>query len=130
MGELGTTDHQAAFGFYGELFGWKKVWQHDMGPIGTYLLFGPDEKTHLGGMFTRPKDAPAHPSWLYYVQISNLNAALARAKAKGAHVINGPMEVPGGAHIAQIRDPQGVVFCAASSSVCSERMRSQWFAGP
>jgi hypothetical protein len=108
--ELSTTDPRAAFGFYGELFGWKKAGEHDMGPMGTYLLFGVDEKTGLGGMFAKAKDVPGPPSWLYYIEISDLNAAIARAKAKGGQVLNGPMEVPGGAHIAQIKDPQGVLF--------------------
>jgi len=31
-------------------------------------------------------------------------------RAGGGKLMNGPMEVPGGAHIAQLRDPQGAVF--------------------
>jgi hypothetical protein len=106
--ELSTTDPQAALGFYGELFGWTKLGEHAMGSMGAYLIFGVG-KTWLGGMYAKAKDAPAPPHWLYYVETADLNAALARAKAKGAHVLSGPMEVPGGAHIAQLRDPQGVV---------------------
>jgi len=36
-------------------------------------------------------------------------AALARAKNRGAQLMNGPMDVPGG-RIAQLTDPQGAVF--------------------
>ncbi len=56
--ELMTTDHHAAFAFYAEVFGWQKLQSMDMGPMGTYELFGKDGK-QLGGMFRKPADAPA-----------------------------------------------------------------------
>jgi predicted enzyme related to lactoylglutathione lyase len=107
--ELVTTDHESAFVFYSKLFGWKKVRDHDMGPMGKYLIYGNGGRD-LGGMFTKPKDMPMPPAWLYYVQVADLDATLERAKAKGAKVLNGPMEVPGGARIVQLMDPQGAAF--------------------
>jgi predicted enzyme related to lactoylglutathione lyase len=50
------------------------------------------------------------PMWLYYANTPDLDAAIARAKAKGAKLVSGPMEVPGGARIAQFLDPQGGAF--------------------
>jgi predicted enzyme related to lactoylglutathione lyase len=108
-GELLTTDHEAAFRFYAALFGWKKQRDFDMGPMGKYLIYGIGDKD-LGGMFTKPKEMPAPPHWLYYVQVADLDAAIQRAKTKGAKLLNGPMEVPGGARIAQLDDPQGAGF--------------------
>jgi predicted enzyme related to lactoylglutathione lyase len=84
--ELLTTEHESAFRFYATLFGWKKQRDFDMGAMGKYLIFGIGDKD-LGGMFTKPKDMPAPP-----------------------HCLNGPMEVPGGARIAQLDDPQGAGF--------------------
>jgi len=107
--ELLTSDQAAAFGFYAELLDWRKIDEHDMGPMGKYLLFGVGD-LRLGGMFTIPKGAPMPPSWCYYIQVPDLHAALDRAKARGAKVLNGPMEVPGGAHIVQLMDPQGAAF--------------------
>jgi predicted enzyme related to lactoylglutathione lyase len=107
--ELATTDHEAAFAFYNALFGWKKSRDFDMGAMGKYLLYGIDG-VDLGGMFTKPKDMPMPPHWLYYVQVADLDAAIERAKAKEAKLLNGPMEVPGGARIAQLMDPQGAAF--------------------
>jgi predicted enzyme related to lactoylglutathione lyase len=40
----------------------------------------------------------------------DLEATLGRATRKGAKVVSGPMEVPGGGRIAQLTDPQGAVF--------------------
>jgi uncharacterized protein len=41
------------------------------------------------------------------VTTDDLEAAIERAKAKGARVLNGPMEVPGGQRIVQLMDPRG-----------------------
>jgi predicted enzyme related to lactoylglutathione lyase len=41
---------------------------------------------------------------------SDFDAALARIAEAGGTVVQGPMEVPGGAWIAQARDPQGAFF--------------------
>jgi predicted enzyme related to lactoylglutathione lyase len=112
--ELLTTDHESAFRFYSELFGWSKLADHDMGPMGKYLIYG-IEGRRLGGMFTKPKDMPMPPSWLYYVHVDDLDGAIARAKAKGAKVMNGPMEVPDGSFIAQLMDPQGAAFALHAS---------------
>jgi predicted enzyme related to lactoylglutathione lyase len=107
--ELVTSAHEAAFRFYATLFGWKKQRDFDMGAMGKYLIYGVDDRD-LGGMFTKSKDMPMPPAWLYYVQVADLDAALARAKSKDARLLNGPMDVPGGARIAQLLDPQGAAF--------------------
>lgn len=111
--ELMTSDHDAAFRFYSELFGWRKVLEHDMGEMGKYLTFGRDG-VQLGGMFTRPRGMPAPSAWLYYIRVSDLDASLARARAKGAYVLNDPMDVPGGGRIVQLADPQGAAFALHS----------------
>jgi predicted enzyme related to lactoylglutathione lyase len=107
--ELATTDHVAAFGFYSELFGWERISEFDMGPMGKYLLFGRNGKA-TGGMMTKTKDMPMPTSWLYYIHVDNIAAAVERAKAKGARLLHGPMPVPTGELIAQLMDPQGAAF--------------------
>jgi predicted enzyme related to lactoylglutathione lyase len=106
--ELGTSDSEAAFRFYSEIFGWKVLQEMDMGPGGKYRIFGVGDK-QLGGMMTMPKGSPIPPSWLYYTQVPDLDAAIGRAKNKGAKLLNGPMDVPGG-RMAQLLDPQGAAF--------------------
>jgi predicted enzyme related to lactoylglutathione lyase len=107
--ELLTSDHESAFVFYSKLFGWTKVRDFDMGQMGKYLIYGNGGRD-LGGMFTRSKDMPTPPMWCYYIEVADLDATVDRAKAKGAKLTNGPMEVPGGARIAQLTDPQGAAF--------------------
>jgi predicted enzyme related to lactoylglutathione lyase len=107
--ELMTSDSAAAFKFYSDIFGWKILQEMEMGPMGTYRVYGVGE-TQLGGMMTKPKESPMPPMWIYYVETSDLEGAIARATKKGAKVMNGPMDVPGGGRIAQLMDPQGAAF--------------------
>jgi predicted enzyme related to lactoylglutathione lyase len=111
--ELATTDHEAAFAYYGRLFGWERRRDVDLGPMGKYLVYGLGEREgerDLGGMFTAPRPGPPRPAWLYYIQVAELDAAVARAQAGGGTLANGPLEVPGGARVAQLVDPQGARF--------------------
>ena len=107
--ELLTTDHEAAFRFLSPLFGWEKIRDFDMGAMGKYLIYGRGGK-ELGGMFTKSKDMPMPPAWTYYTQVADLDAAIERAKSRDARLLNGPQEVPGGARVAQLADPQGASF--------------------
>lgn len=115
--ELNTTDYQGAWGFYAGLFRWRPTTTLDMGEMGSYFMFRhPDdaEDRPMGGMFDAAKITNAHPHWLYYVNVETMNGALARVKAGGGSVLNGPMDVPGGGKAAQCRDPQGALFALFS----------------
>ncbi len=107
--ELVTSDSAAAFDFYARLFGWKALEDMNMGEMGTYRVFGLGA-VRVGGMMTAPKGTTLPPSWGYYTQVPNIETAVERATKRGAKVMNGPMEVPGGARIAQLLDPQGAAF--------------------
>jgi predicted enzyme related to lactoylglutathione lyase len=106
--ELITSDDAAGWKFYEALFGWKVFQDMDMGPMGTYRIFGIADK-QLGGMMKTPPGAPIPPMWMFYVETENLEKSIDAAKAKGAQLLNGPMDVPGG-RIAQFLDPQGAPF--------------------
>jgi uncharacterized protein len=111
--ELMTTDYKAAFAFYNALFGWEKDAEHDMGPMGVYLLFGRNGH-QLGGMFNTPAGVPAPRNWLQYVAVDSADRAAERVTANGGTIMNGPMDVPGGDRIAQCMDPQGAAFAVHS----------------
>jgi predicted enzyme related to lactoylglutathione lyase len=107
--ELYTTDADAAFRFYTEVFGWKPTTSMDMGPMGKYQMFG--RGIELGGMMNKPPEmAQAPPHWNLYFRVDDINAGAERVKANGGQVLNGPMEVPGGNWIANCMDPQGAAF--------------------
>ncbi len=112
--ELMTTDHDAALAFYGELFGWRPTDSSDLGDGWMYQMFGLEKKT-FGGAFTKRADMPGPPAWLYYLHVADVQATLDRATELGATVLQGPMQVPGGDLVGQVRDPQGAVFAVHSS---------------
>lgn len=112
--ELNSTDWEGAWKFYAALFGWQSTGTMDMGPpVGTYAMFtkgDPSLGHSMGGMsnVATAMGAPAH--WLYYINVRDIDEALALTKELGGQVLNGPMDVPGEGKIAQCIDPQGVMF--------------------
>ncbi len=120
--ELYTTDLAGAFAFYQQVVGWERLGEVDLGPMGTYLLWGRGG-VQLGGMMTlppgmvTPDGRPVPPSWMYYVTVADLDVALAAATAAGARVLNGPMQVPTGQRIVQLMDPQGAAFALTTPPV-------------
>jgi hypothetical protein len=116
--ELATTDWRAAWSFYERMFGWEKRVEHDMGPMGIYMLFGVGGQ-ESGGMFNKPAEMLGPPAWMHYVRVDSADAAADRVKARGGTVINGPMDVPGGDRIAQCLDPQGAMFAVHSKGAAS-----------
>ncbi len=112
--ELATTDHEAAWGFYADLFGWQKTDAMDMGDMGIYQMYGRGGDLPLGGMFNKPAEMPT--GWLHYIKVADVNAAVDTVKELGGQILNGPMEVPGGDLIAQCLDPQGAAFAVHSAA--------------
>jgi hypothetical protein len=114
--ELCTTDLDGAFDFYSKLFGWTKVSDMDMGPMGVYRIF--DEGDHKemgdGGMMIKPPQMPVS-GWNFYFNVDSIKAAIKRVESGGGKVVNGPMQVPGGGWIIQGQDPQGAMFSLVSS---------------
>ncbi len=105
--ELHTTDWEKAFGFYSEQFGWAKDEAVNMGEMGTYQIIA-ENGSRIGAMFNSP-NVP-HPAWLFYFNVPSIDAAVEKVKAGGGQIVNGPMEVPGGAWIINALDPQGAMF--------------------
>ena len=115
--ELYTTDVDAGFDFYNKLFGWTKVSDMDMGPMGVYRLFdeGDHKKMGVGGMMTKAPHMPVS-CWGFYFNVDAIGAALKRLESGGGKLINGPMRIPGGGWIINAQDPQGAMFSLLSSN--------------
>ena len=106
--ELYAGDMEKVFPFYAEMFGWTKGEAMDMGPMGKYQLFNHGDKS-IGGMMTKPPEAPV-AFWNFYINVADLDAAVARVTSQGGKIVNGPMQVPGGRWMVQGFDPQGAFF--------------------
>jgi predicted enzyme related to lactoylglutathione lyase len=107
-----NVDPREAFDWYAALTGWDKLAEHEMGPMGVYLIFGRNG-VQLGGMFDQRKmgrEGPAY--WLGYVRVKDLDGTVTAVQGGRGLLLTGPMEVPGGDRIAQFRDPYGAMFAA------------------
>jgi uncharacterized protein len=106
--ELMSPDIDAAKEFYGGLFGWKGDTM-DMGGEGppyTVWMLG---EGGVGGAMAPPMEGmPAF--WGVYFAVADCDATVEKAKALGASVLNGPMDVPEVGRMAALMDPQGAAF--------------------
>lgn len=115
--ELHTTDHEGAWAFYRELFGWTEATTFDMGESGSYRVFrhaDDPQDAMMGGMFNAAAQENRPPQWLFYVNVDSMQGALARIRANGGRLLAGPMPVPGGGQSAHCVDPQGARFAIFS----------------
>lgn len=106
--ELATSDWEAAWPFYAEVFGWQESSRMDMGEGNFYQMF--HRGAHpVGGMFNKPPEAPV-VAWLMYFRVPDVNAAAETVKELGGKMLHEPVEVPGGDLVAHCMDPQGAAF--------------------
>jgi uncharacterized protein len=110
--ELLAGDSRKAFGFYADLFGWKKA-DAAVDAMGTYQMFSAGGQT-LGGMFTKPP-AVSIPFWLYYFSVGDIDTTASRVKAAGGRILEGPIDLPRGTRIARCLDPQGAMFALTAT---------------
>ncbi len=105
--ELATPDPDAAFAFYGELFGWTRAGGMAMGDMGEYSFFAIGGATPGAVMSSTRTNAP--PRWTSYFLVADIDAAIAAAQQGGGSV-QGPDPIPGGDFSANITDPHGHGF--------------------
>lgn len=94
-----ARDADAQRAFYGELFNWGigdgPIMQISTGPGSPEA--GINGHINEGGT----------PGVTIYVQVRDVSATLEKATALGGAVVFGPYQIPGGAMIATITDPEG-----------------------
>lgn len=103
--EHSSTDHKAALGFYGALFGHENNETMAM-PMGDYAFID-HHGTRIGAAHSSG-EGPAH--WLFYWHVPSVNETVGKITAAGGTLIIGPHEVPGGQHIVIASDPHGATF--------------------
>ena len=111
MGHCGWNEYHAAYwekalDFYAGRFGWVKDVAMDMGPAGTYQVFT-SGGVQTGAMMNNPMPQQA---WLFYFNVSDIDAAVERLTSRGGTIEVPPMSVPGDQWVIVARDPQGAMF--------------------
>ncbi|MCX4241194.1 VOC family protein [Paraliomyxa miuraensis] len=111
--ELLTTDDEGAKGFYGELFGWSFKGM-DM-PHGTTYWIAHVGDAHICGMMKKPDEAEVPSHWSAYVSVDDVDAAVARAKAKGGSSPMPIMDLDGVGRMGLVIDASGAITWAFKS---------------
>lgn len=109
---LFAGDSKAALDFYAGLFGWTQTEEMDCGPMGIYRLFATGGEEPVGGMMGTPA-GKASPSWLFYINVEDIDAAHQRITDAGGTVTMGPDPVPNEGWIIHAKDPQGAAFAVS-----------------
>jgi len=117
--ELATSDAEAAFSFYSDLFGWDVLMRMPLDGGQTYLIFG-NNGVQRGGIYNKPADMPAPPNWLHYAQVPDADEGWRTAESAGAKLVVGPMDVPGGSRIVTFFDPTGAAFAVVSTPASAQ----------
>jgi predicted enzyme related to lactoylglutathione lyase len=101
--ELAAHDPVKAVGFYSQLgFTEEKM---EMPGMGTYHVLNSDGKARAGVMKSPMPEAPQ--AWMPYVQVTNVDAIVAKATKLGAKVHVPPNDVATVGRLAIFTDPQG-----------------------
>jgi predicted enzyme related to lactoylglutathione lyase len=108
--ELFTTDVDAAQKFYSQVVGWKVT---DSGQADIDYRIWMAKEVGIGGMMAMPADVAAQgmkPIWLGYINVPDVDKALAAIVAVGGQVRMPATDIPNVGRIACLTDPQGAGF--------------------
>lgn len=101
--ELATSDVDAALTFYGTVLGWTH--QDFPGPGPRYVIVSANGKG-VGGVMHLPEGCPK-PSWLGYLPVPDIEAAVGKFTSAGGQVRMKPWDIPMVGRLAVLADPQG-----------------------
>ena len=115
IGHAGPDQEQAK-AFYQEVLGWT-INNMPMQDGSSYSAAAVGE-TAIGGFSPMPED---NGSWTIYFTVADVDSSVATAQAKGATVLQPPMDMPGVGRMATLTDPHGARF----AMITYESMMSQ-----
>lgn len=107
--ELHTHDYGAAVRFYQRAFGWSTKVISDSDDF-RYTVYEKDEQQYAGIMDAAaylPSGVPSN--WQVYLQVADIDAALAKLEQLGGSVLEPAADSPYG-RLAQVADPTGAAF--------------------
>ncbi|WP_118857910.1 VOC family protein [Sphingomonas mesophila] len=106
--ELATTDPAGAIAFYARHFGWGQEGDMDMGEMGKYQFVN-HGATMIGAVMPKMPQMPVS-AWTYYIGVDDIDRAASAVRDGGGHIVQEPIEIPGGEYSLVGIDPQGAAF--------------------
>jgi len=110
--ELHTRDVDRARAFYTKVVGWKAHSCPTVPGGHAYTEWVRPDGAHVGGMMAAQAGEAADEAanWAAYVNVSDVDAIIARAASLGGRVVTPPFDVPQVGRLAAIADPSGAVL--------------------
>lgn len=97
--------------FYASVVGWKTM-ELSMGDYNDYCMMSPsDDEVRTGICHAIGSNAGIPPVWMIYINVTDLDASIAKVQAGGGEVVHGPRNMGEKARYCVIRDPAGA-HCA------------------
>jgi predicted enzyme related to lactoylglutathione lyase len=97
--------------FYREAFGWEVL---PAGP--SYAMVHPGSASGINGGVGSAPEGQGASRVTVYIEVEDLDAALARIEALGGRRVMSPLDVPNGPSIALFADPEGHVIGLTKSA--------------
>jgi len=108
--DLGTTDPDAAWAFYRELFGWTIEDASEEDNPMRYRTIHNGESTNGSIHLQGEQERGVPPNWLVYFATADLEATNSKLGELGGTVFVPPLAVPAGGRVSVVTDPQGAAL--------------------
>ena len=112
--ELMTTDPLGAKAFYDAVVGWDIAAESDSAAPGIdYRMIRRSDGGFNGGVLALTPEMQAegaHPCWVGYLHVADIDASVAAIAADGGKVLSPPVDLPDTGRFAMVTDPQGAPF--------------------
>jgi predicted enzyme related to lactoylglutathione lyase len=107
--DLTVPDADAIRDFYAAVVGWRPE-PVAMGDYSDYNMTGPTDDTPRAGVcFARGANAHLPPHWIPYFVVTDLDAGVREATARGGTLLSDVKAMGGGARYVAFQDPAGAV---------------------
>ncbi|MES2755222.1 MAG: VOC family protein [Pseudomonadota bacterium] len=111
--ELLSSDADASKAFYQDVIGWTVHAADPTAGAMDYRMIDTGQNTFVGGLMQLTDDMKAggaKPTWLFYLGVDDVDAAVGAIEAKGGGVLMPAFDLPGVGRMAFVHDPQGNPF--------------------
>lgn len=111
--ELLAQDPEGALSFYRAVYGYESR-ANDLGAMGTYHVLSSGGRERAGIMKAPMAGQPS--SWLFYVNVPDVDAGTKRAAALRGSVVVAPKDIPNIGRFSVVTDPAGATIALFKAS--------------
>ena len=120
--ELMTPDPEGSKAFYDAVVGWNIG--EGVPEYNGYRMIGRSDGGFAGGVLPlndKMQQHGARPAWLGYIQVTDVDAAVAKIEQSGGKTLMPANDIPNVGRIAMVADPQGAPFYVMRPSTESDQ---------